>query len=128
MYVYINFTDTGSLLLWTDYIGNAFYLPPEVLSQHPFLPKPADIWSLGILLIFIIFLEAPYKGFQDDILAQQMTESWVNFLEIKSQERDCRFPKEAVSLLRDCLRIDATERISIYEMLCRWEKFKATGL
>ncbi|XP_052283929.1 testis-specific serine/threonine-protein kinase 1-like [Dreissena polymorpha] len=121
-------SDAGSLLLCTDYIGTASYLPPQVLSQQPFLPKPVDVWSLGILLIFIICLEVPYKGFQDDILAQQRKESWVDFIEIKSHALDCIVPKEILCLLRECLRLDATERTRIEEIVCKWDKFKATAL
>ncbi|KAH3857702.1 hypothetical protein DPMN_100314 [Dreissena polymorpha] len=122
-------TDAGSLLLCTDYIGTASYLPPEmILSQQPFLPKPVDVWSLGILLIFIICLEVPYKGFHDDILAQQMKESWVDFLKIKSQALDYRVPKEVICLLEECLRINAMDRVNIDEMLCKWDKCKATAL
>ncbi|KAH3817431.1 testis-specific serine/threonine-protein kinase 2-like [Dreissena polymorpha] len=121
-------SDAGSLLLCTDYIGTASYLPPEVLSQQPFLPKPVDVWSLGTLLIFIICLEVPYKGFQDDILAQQIKESWVDFIEIKSQAFDCRVPEEIVCLLRQCLRINAIDRINIDEMLCKWDKCKTIAL
>ncbi|KAK3602441.1 hypothetical protein CHS0354_005905 [Potamilus streckersoni] len=46
----------------TDFLGNTSYLAPELLSQIPFLARSADIWSLGILLCFIVCQDIPYKG------------------------------------------------------------------
>ena len=48
-------------------IGTRFYMAPEILSKmhetmkKPFIPKQADIFSLGICLFNIIYCHAPYR-------------------------------------------------------------------
>jgi serine/threonine protein kinase len=41
--------------------GTESYMAPEILSCHRY-DKQADIWSLGVLLYYLLFGEFPFKG------------------------------------------------------------------
>ncbi|XP_005095841.1 CBL-interacting protein kinase 16 [Aplysia californica] len=54
--------DTGSEILCSDYLGQDAYLAPEVKLYKPFSGKPADIWSLGCVLYFMLLASNPPKN------------------------------------------------------------------
>ncbi|KAL3875705.1 hypothetical protein ACJMK2_033633 [Sinanodonta woodiana] len=101
-------------ILCTDYLGNTSYLAPEVLSRIPFLSRSADIWSLGILLCFIVYRDIPYKGQEPQVLKAQMGETWRGFV----KERTDRLEnfKIAQTLLEKCLVIDPILRATVSEL------------
>jgi len=37
-------------------------MPPEILQKRPYNPKIADIWSLGVVLYFLVHSRYPYNG------------------------------------------------------------------
>ena len=45
----------------TDGSGTPTYMAPEVLSEKPYDPYAADIWSLGILLFTFLNGWPPFK-------------------------------------------------------------------
>ncbi|RUS90822.1 hypothetical protein EGW08_001441, partial [Elysia chlorotica] len=47
-------TSSDSMLKCSDYLGNDHYLAPEVRRREPFYAMPADVWSLGCLLYFML--------------------------------------------------------------------------
>lgn len=49
-----NDEDDSNLILCCDYLGQEAFLAPEVLSRKPFHPLPADVWSLGRVLLFMV--------------------------------------------------------------------------
>jgi serine/threonine protein kinase len=57
--------------LCDDYLGNNSYLPHEVLKERPYLPLPADVWSLGIVLFYMLTKDVPFKGEPEDMAEEQ---------------------------------------------------------
>lgn len=110
--------EEGNPLLCTDYLGNVGYLPPEVLMETPFYPKPVDIWSLGILLLYLIYQDIPYKGFQDDVIDMQLKEKWKDF----TQERTIKDAEKIVSVVEHCLAINPKLRTNISDLTRQWDK------
>lgn len=44
----------GNELLCSDYLGQESYLAPEVKAEKPYQAIPADVWSLGCVLSYIV--------------------------------------------------------------------------
>lgn len=53
------------------FVGTIDYAAPEVLSGHPYLGKPQDVWALGILLYTIVYKENPFYNV-DEILEGEL--------------------------------------------------------
>jgi serine/threonine protein kinase len=45
----------------TDTKGTPMYFAPEGFSGEPYLPKPADIWALGVSLYVMVFGRLPFS-------------------------------------------------------------------
>ena len=121
--------DDGSPRLCTDYIGHVTYLPPEALAQTPFLPKPADMWSLGVCLVYIVFQTVPFECFlQEDILEQQMKHSWKQCIKEKLKESWKPIKDHVEHVIELCLCVKPNERTSIFDVLRTWEEVGSESL
>ena len=106
----------GNPLLCTDYLGNVAYLPPEVLLETPFYPKPVDVWSLGIILLYLVYQAIPYRGFQDDVIHMQLKEKWKDFAEQKPVS------ERIINVVEQCLIIKPKLRTNISDLTRQWDK------
>ncbi|KAK3090625.1 hypothetical protein FSP39_013239 [Pinctada imbricata] len=61
---------SGEVILCNDYLGNSLYLAKEVLQETPHDPIPADVWTLGVLLFFMLFSDLPFHGSEERIIGQ----------------------------------------------------------
>ena len=50
--------------MFTDTEGTPMFFSPEECSGDPYLPKPADIWALGVSLYILIYGRPPF--FEED--------------------------------------------------------------
>ena len=114
--------EDGNPILCTDYLGNVGYLPPEVLMETPFYPKPVDIWSLGIILLYLFYQDIPYKGFQDEVIDKELKERWKMFVQSKNVKGSDRI----VSVVGQCLAINPKLRTSISDLTRQWDKVSFT--
>lgn len=57
-------TDLPNKVLF-DYCGTPNYIAPEVVKKMGYLGKPADIWSLGILLYCLVTGTCPFKNISE---------------------------------------------------------------
>ncbi|WAR14542.1 SMKW-like protein [Mya arenaria] len=122
------FTESGEPVYCTDYIGHTSYLAPEVLSQNPFLPKPADLWSLGITLLFLIFYSVPYNGLQEDVLKDILRDTWTTFVESKSKTAGIVVKQDIVNIVESCLRVKVNSRPSICDLIREWDNIAPDSL
>lgn len=115
-------TDEGQLMLCTDYLGRASYLPPEVLSQKPFLPKPADIWSIGVTLLFLLFHTIPFKGFHQDILEEQFNQTWHSFIRDQCEKIGSQVKVQIIEIIESQLEIEPNKRTDICDLIRSWHE------
>jgi len=50
------------------------FSPPEVqkIAQEGYLPKPCDIWAMGISIYCLIFDRLPYKNINKDLSQEEI--------------------------------------------------------
>lgn len=87
-------------------IGTLLYAPPEIIcGRLKSILHCIDIWSIGVILYYLVFAEYPFKG-QTQV-------------ELKESIRDCKyiFPKpisdELKNLLSQIFVEDITKRITL---------------
>ncbi|ARF10989.1 serine/threonine protein kinase [Hokovirus HKV1] len=56
-----NFATVTTNILLTKYCGSMLYAAPEIIDHLPYLGKPSDIWSLGVI-IYMLFKGKPLFG------------------------------------------------------------------
>lgn len=44
------------------FCGTPTYMSPEITKKHEYFGKPADIWSLGVVLFSLLCGRFPFKG------------------------------------------------------------------
>ena len=106
-------TKSGDVIMCHDFLGNTNYLAREVLQEIPHDPIPADIWTLGILLFFMIFLKLPFSGDERAIIEQH---SHVQDI-IKQQNSSRMFQ----TILLNILKIRPSRRPDISSVLDQWQ-------
>ena len=61
-----------------DGFGTLSYVAPEVLTRSPY-NKEVDIWSLGIILFYILSGHLPFKGNKEIIIAEKIVNDDLDF-------------------------------------------------
>lgn len=88
------------------FFGTTAYAASEILLKRPYQAAPAEVWTLGVLLSYLLTGSSPFPSMQDAIdgkivLCGSATQS---------------IPPEAMKLMRRCLLPDPTQRITIAEV------------
>lgn len=105
----------GEKVLCDDFLGNKLYLAPEVIRECVHDAILADLWSLGVLLFFIVFADVPFCGFDDEILVQQQTIR--NTLLTLSNENVAEFH---INVILDLLQFIPNDRLTVNVILNSW--------
>ena len=100
----------------STYAGTEIFMAPEVLQRKKY-SFSCDIWSLGIVLFELCFLNHPLRLIPSD----QMT----NYLRGKFPKlKDKKYSEEISDLIEKMLNPDPDKRIKIDELIQECEKIK----
>jgi serine/threonine-protein kinase CHEK1 len=93
------------------YYDSAPYVAPEVLSKSEYRAQPTDIWSAGIVLVAMLAGELPWDK---PVLECADFVSWLKNNYQKTPW--CKIQNTALSLLRNILIYDPTQRFTIKQI------------
>ena len=95
-----------------DGYGTLSYVAPEVLLRTPY-NKEVDIWSMGIILYYMLCGHLPFKGNKEVIIAEKIVNDDLEFDEDEWEVRS----KKVRELIISCLKKEPEERITIDDFL-----------
>jgi len=90
---------------YTLFYGTAAYASPEILRKKAYQAAPAEIWTLGVLLSFLLTGASPFPTVKD---AMEGT--------IVLVDEPDRLSREALHLMRVCLDPNPKTRATIGEV------------
>jgi len=95
-----------------DGYGTLSYVAPEVLLRTPY-NKEVDIWSMGVILYYMLCGHLPFKGNKEVVIAEKIVNDDIEF---NDEEWEIR-SKKVKELISCCLKKEPEERITIDEFL-----------
>ena len=95
-----------------DGYGTLSYVAPEVLLRTPY-NKEVDIWSMGVILYYMLCGHLPFKGNKEVVIAEKIVNDDLEFDEDEWEVRS----KRVRDLITSCLKKEPEERITIDEFL-----------
>ena len=95
-----------------DGYGTLSYVSPEVLLRTPY-NKEVDIWSLGIILFYMLCGHLPFKGDNQSDIADKIVNDNLEF----DEKEWTKMSKDVKKLIAGCLVKEPEERITIEEFL-----------
>jgi serine/threonine protein kinase len=104
----------------SDGFGTLTFVSPEVLVRKPY-NKEIDIWSIGVILYFMLSGELPFddEGDDEQKIAKSIVFNEVKFTSKKFENKS----KEVIDLIKRCLTKEPKDRIKADEILkCDWIK------
>ena len=90
--------------------GTPAYLAPEVIREEGYTGFNADVWSLGVLLFYLLAGTMPFKAKDVNDLKLKILTSDVDFAQTSI---DC----QAQDLLEKMLQKDPSKRVSLQKVL-----------
>ncbi|KAF9268856.1 Pkinase-domain-containing protein [Marasmius fiardii PR-910] len=90
---------------YTLFYGTTAYASSEILLKKPYQAAPAEVWTLGVLLSFLLTGSSPFPTVKDAIAGRIGLTDWRNIVS-----------RPAMSLMRHCLDPDPKTRATIAEI------------
>ncbi|XP_060760016.1 uncharacterized protein LOC132870393 isoform X2 [Neoarius graeffei] len=97
---------------YTSFYGTPVYSPPEWICDKQYLGRPATVWSLGVLLYYLLHGDFPFE-------TKEEISNWHVYVD-RTLSRDCR------ELILWCLKKDPQSRPSLEEII-RHKWFTSSG-
>lgn len=88
------------------FYGTTAYAASEILQRKPYQAPQAEIWTLGILLSYLLTGASPFPSEQEAIAGR---------ISIR-ESIAARLSPECIALMRRCLEADPARRADIYEV------------
>ena len=95
-----------------DGYGTLNYCAPEVLMREPY-NKQIDIWSLGIILYYMLVGHFPFQGNKEEIIAKNIVYQPLIFDEKEWENKS----RKVINLIEKSLEKKPSKRISIDDFL-----------
>ncbi|KAF7315746.1 Serine/threonine-protein kinase pim-2 [Mycena indigotica] len=97
----------------THFYGTTAYASPEILRKRPYKAAPAEVWTIGVLLSFLLTGSSPFPTVRDALHGR-----------IILTECPTDISKAALDLMSMCLEPDAKRRPTIRQVRAhRWLQF-----
>jgi len=96
-----------------EMLGSTDYACPEILSRLPYSPEKADVWSLGVILYVLLFVELPFDRKMRVQFVQRRIPQHPDII----INEDELVPNEAWQLLRQMMEVDPKKRIGMKQVL-----------
>jgi NIMA (never in mitosis gene a)-related kinase len=114
---------SGSQHLATTFAGTPYYMAPEVLLGQPY-SRPADVWSVGVVLYQLLTLARPYKASGLEELTEIVQTHPVG-LEPDEMLSKCGHPEELCQLatMYALLNTEQDERMKLPTLIDRMQAF-----
>eukprot|EP00826_Nyctotherus_ovalis_P017420 TRINITY_DN15130_c0_g1_i1.p1 TRINITY_DN15130_c0_g1~~TRINITY_DN15130_c0_g1_i1.p1 ORF type:complete len:210 (+),score=41.62 TRINITY_DN15130_c0_g1_i1:849-1478(+) len=93
------------------FCGTPFYMPPEIAGRKEYLGPNADIWSLGVLLYYMLSGNYPFNGKSDSTLFESIAEGLVAF--------PAYFSPMAKEFILRMLQVDPEKRPTTMEVIVK---------
>jgi len=102
--------------LQTKYCGTVVYCAPEIVSGIPYTGPPQDVWSLGVVLFYMIFNRFPFSSEKKD--KKEKRKSLMKRIAACDYQfpNDKKVSNEVLNLLTAMLQMDPSKRPSINEI------------
>ncbi|MBZ3884087.1 Sperm motility kinase 3 [Sciurus carolinensis] len=97
----------GQKLRWCW--GTLAYLAPEILLRQEYEGPPADVWSLGVILFYLLAGRCPFKALLRSGMVRRIREGRYHIPD--------RVPPQARSLIRSMLSMDPARRPTVEQVL-----------
>ena len=95
-----------------DGYGSLSYVAPEVLVRTPY-NKEVDIWSMGVILFYMLSGHLPFRGKKEDVVANKIV---FNSPEFDDDDWETR-SNTVKNLIESCLEKKVENRITIERFL-----------
>ncbi|KAI0076128.1 Pkinase-domain-containing protein [Panus rudis PR-1116 ss-1] len=93
----------------TLFFGTTAYAASEILLKQPYRAAPAEIWTLGVLLSYLVTGHSPFETERDAV--EGRVRGWDN-----GNGRGGKISRAAVELMKRCLEKDPCKRADIEEV------------
>lgn len=116
--VAIKMSARNLLIVDGHFVGKLAYASPQIHNRQPYNPFKADVWSLGVMLVRLLFGNDLYSPTQMHYL--KTGEPGVRLLlnrRLRIPNSDERLTDELVNLLAGIFSFDESSRFSIEEVL-----------
>ncbi|NXV81807.1 PIM1 kinase, partial [Atlantisia rogersi] len=87
--------------------GTQLYSPPEWICYQQYYGHSATIWSLGMLLYFMVCGDVPFEDDKDIVWGEVFFEEQVRFWFLSPECQD---------LIRWCLSMSPSDRLSLEDI------------
>jgi len=91
---------------YTLFYGTTAYASPEILMKKEYQAAPAEIWTVGVLLSYLLTGSSPFPTVKDAVKGRIILPDVSGF----------QLSKTAMSLMRRCLDPDPRTRATIAEV------------
>ena len=92
--------------------GSPFYCSPEMISGKKYYGNISDIWSLGVILYFMVFSELPFYDSDSERLYKKILQGKYDI----SKDKNKNSVKDAIDLINKMLQKEPKKRIRIKDI------------